>query len=145
MIKHKVYLSLGSNLGDKQLNITGAIDLINGRVGCVTKRSSLIATEPWGFESDNEFVNACVEVETDLQPLRVLEVTQQIERDMGRTSKSTDGQYHDRIIDIDLLLYDHIQLSLPQLVIPHPLMWQRDFVMKPLREICDVDKFRQKE
>lgn len=145
MIKHKVYLSLGSNLGDKQLNITGAIDLINGRVGSVTKRSSLIATQPWGFESDNEFFNACVEVETELPPLRILEVTQQIERDMGRTSKSTDGQYHDRIIDIDLLLYDHIRLSLPQLVIPHPLMWQRDFVMKPLREICDVDKFRQKE
>lgn len=134
---HKVYLSLGSNLGHKEENIRKAISLIGERVGLVLRQSSLISTEPWGFESDNRFVNAAVLCETVLLPREVLLATQQIERELGRTHKSVDGHYADRLIDIDILLYDDLRVDEPDLQIPHPLMLKRDFVMIPLREIRD--------
>lgn len=132
---HKVYLSLGSNLGDRKYEIKRAVELIGERIGAVERVSSLYETEPWGFSSDNMFVNAAVCVSTQLTPRALLEVTQAIERDMGRTAKSVNGQYHDRTIDIDILLYDNIKVDEPDLKIPHPLMNERDFVMKPLKEI----------
>ena len=134
---HKVYLSLGSNLGHKEENIRKAIELIGERVGLVLRQSSLISTEPWGFESDNRFVNAAVLCETVLSPREVLLATQQIERELGRTHKSVGGHYADRLIDIDILLYDDLRVDEPDLQIPHPLMLKRDFVMIPLREIRD--------
>ena len=84
---------------------------------------------------DNHFVNAVVACETSLSPLRLLKETQAIEREMGRTQKSVNGVYHDRIIDIDILLYDDLRIDYPNLKIPHPLMHQRDFVMIPLAEV----------
>lgn len=132
---HKVYLSLGSNLGDRKYEIKRAVELIGERIGAVERVSSLYETEPWGFSSDNMFVNAAVCVSTQLTPRALLEATQAIERDMGRTAKSVNGQYHDRTIDIDILLYDNIKVDEPDLNIPHPLMNERDFVMKPLKEI----------
>lgn len=132
---HTVYLALGSNLGDKRKNIAGAIKKIGELVGDVVRQSTLIVTEPWGFDSGNEFLNGCVCVETDLAPREVLEMTQAIERSLGRTEKSHGGVYHDRVIDIDILLYDDITLDEPDLKIPHPHMLERDFVMRPLKEI----------
>lgn len=132
---HKVYLSLGSNLGDRKYEIKRAVELIGERIGAVERVSSLYETEPWGFSSDNMFVNAAVCVSTQLTPRALLEATQAIERDMGRTAKSVNGQYHDRTIDIDILLYDNIKVDEPDLKIPHPLMNERNFVMKPLKEI----------
>ncbi|WP_295435327.1 2-amino-4-hydroxy-6-hydroxymethyldihydropteridine diphosphokinase [uncultured Prevotella sp.] len=132
---HKVYLSLGSNLGDRKYEIKRAVELIGERIGAVERVSSLYETEPWGFSSDNMFVNAAVCVSTQLTPRALLEATQAIERDMGRTAKSVNGQYHDRTIDIDILIYDNIKVDEPDLKIPHPLMNERDFVMKPLKEI----------
>lgn len=133
--KHTVYLSLGTNLGDKERNIQEALRMMEEQVGCLVRQSALHVTEPWGFHSDNSFINACACYETTLSPLQILTVTQDIERKMGRTSKSSEGQYHDRIIDIDILLYDDISLHNDELTIPHPLMQERDFVMKPLSEI----------
>lgn len=139
---HTVYLSLGSNLGDKEENLRQAIEKINEKVGAVVRQSSFMTTQPWGFESNNMFVNGAVCCETSLTPHQLLRVTQKLEREMGRTKKSivlVDGQpqvdYHDRIIDIDILLYDNITVDTPTLKIPHPLMHERDFVMVPLREI----------
>ena len=137
MTKHSVYLGLGSNLGDKEENIRKAIELIGLRVGLVTRQSSLITTEPWGFESDNQFVNAAVLCMTEFSPREVLRATQKIEREMGRSNKSVGGNYSDRIIDIDILLYDELRVDEPDLQIPHPLMLKREFVMIPLREIRD--------
>lgn len=142
--KHQVYLGLGSNMGDRQALLEKAIQLINERVGVVTRRSSFIETEPWGFESPNQFLNAVILSESDKTPREVLQVTQQIEREMGRKKKSkrmtasnkSDCQYTDRPLDIDILLYDNLTIDEPDLKIPHPLMHKRDFVMKPLREIC---------
>ena len=137
MTKHQVYLGLGSNLGEKEENIHKAIKLIGERVGLVVRQSSLIMTEPWGFESDNAFVNAAVLCETMLTPRQVLRATQKIERELGRTHKSIAGHYADRLIDIDILLYDDLRVDEPDLQIPHPLMHERDFVMIPLGEIRD--------
>ena len=136
-MQHTLYLGLGSNLGDKQQNIAMAVEKIEELIGHVECQSALHITEPWGFQSDNLFVNAAVKCVTILSPHEVLEKTKDIERQMGRTTKSVDGTYKDRIIDIDILLYDDMEINDPDLVIPHPLMHQRDFVMKPLNEIID--------
>ena len=132
---HNVYLSLGSNLGDRHATMRRAIALLGERVGTVDRQSSFIETEPWGFQSVNRFLNMCVRVLTNLSPEQVLAVTKQIERELGRTQKSVDGQYHDRPIDIDILMYDDQNIDLPDLKLPHPHMKERDFVMIPLREI----------
>ena len=136
---HCVYLGLGSNLGDKHANFDKAIALINERVGEVVRQSSLIETEPWGFESENSFLNGVVLCETQLTPRQVLKTTQRIERELGRKKKTgaapANRTYQDRLIDIDILLYDDLVVDEPDLKIPHPLMQQRDFVMIPLNEI----------
>lgn len=137
MGKHIVYFSLGSNLGDKVQNLSVAIRLMEEQIGVLVRQSAFLETEPWGFESDNSFVNAAICMKTELEPLDVLAKTQEIERELGRTMKSVNGEYHDRIIDIDILLYDDIRINTPELTIPHPLMEQRDFVMIPLREILE--------
>ena len=131
----KLYLSLGSNLGDRAENLHRAIALIEERVGTVQRVSSFIETEPWGFESKHPFLNAACLVLTTLSPMECLDATQQIERELGRKRKSKNGKYHDRPIDIDLLMYDDLTLSTPRLILPHPRMQERDFVMIPLREI----------
>lgn len=132
---HTVYLGLGSNLGNRKENIDEAMRMIGEEVGIVERRSSNIETEPWGFSSSNRFVNAAVRCLTALSPRELLMATQAIERKMGRTGKSKDGQYHDRIIDIDILMYDDITVNEADLKIPHPLMAEREFVLKPLKEI----------
>ena len=128
-------MSLGSNLGDREDMLRRAIALIGERVGKVQRVSSFIETEPWGFQSEHPFLNAACLVLTTLSPLECLDATQQIERELGRRTKSSGGIYHDRPIDIDLLMYDALQLSTPRLTLPHPHMHERDFVMIPLREI----------
>lgn len=137
---HQVYLGLGSNLGDCEANIREAIRLIGERVGQVIRQSSLIETEPWGFESENKFLNGVILCETTLTPRQLLKTTQKIERALGRKKKSTASclqtpNYSDRPIDIDILLFDDLTIDEPDLKIPHPLMHERDFVMIPLKEI----------
>jgi 2-amino-4-hydroxy-6-hydroxymethyldihydropteridine diphosphokinase len=132
---HTVYLSLGTNLGDRSGNIHKAIEKIGELVGDVIRQSALYETEPWGFDSQNLFINAAICCTTELSPRQVLETTKQIEREMGRTLKSVNGIYHDRLIDIDILMYDDLKIDEADLKIPHPLMHERDFVMKPLNEI----------
>lgn len=132
---HTAYLSLGTNLGDKENNLLSAISEIERRIGPVRAQSAFLATEPWGFDSQNTFLNAAIRIETKFSPLELLDETQQIERDLGRKHKSVNGQYQDRIIDIDILLYDDLHISTPRLTIPHPHMHERDFVIIPLKEI----------
>ena len=149
-----MYLGLGSNLGDKEENIRKAINLINEQIGTVVRQSALFYSEPWGFESENQFVNAAICVSTTLTPHEVLKANQHIEHLLGKTEahaterpsdlhqqtstinhQTSDITYHDRPIDIDILLYDDLHIDEPELKIPHPLMQMRDFVMIPLREI----------
>ena len=146
----KVYLGLGTNLGDKEQNqhcisieqnLRDAVQKIEEQVGKIVSLSAFYVTAPWGFSSDNSFLNAAVCVETKLSPLEVLQETQMIEKELGRTQKSVNRMYSDRLIDIDLLLYEDLVLSVisasgVELTLPHPLMTERDFVMKPLAEIA---------
>ena len=140
---HHVTLSLGSNLGSRRENLQRAILALQERVGSVVGCSAFLTTEPWGFESEHPFLNAAVRLATALTPRQLLLVTQEIERELGRTMKSSDGIYHDRVIDIDILTYDDVVLDETfihegrtlTLHIPHPLMRERDFVMVPLRQI----------
>lgn len=135
------YLGLGTNLGDKEQNLRLAVQHIEERIGKRVSLSAFYATEPWGFSSENTFLNAVVRIDTPLLPQEVLHRTQAIEREMGRTHKSVDGIYTDRLIDIDLLLcYTDdglpVRIDTPELKLPHPLMHQRRFVMEPLVEIA---------
>ena len=132
----RVFLGLGTNLGNKEENIGNAIQYIEELVGNVVSQSALYHTEPWGFESANTFINAVVAVETSLTVRDVLDATKKIERLMGRTYKSVDRQYKDRIIDIDILFYNDLIINDEDLIIPHPLMQERLFVLQPLSEIA---------
>jgi 2-amino-4-hydroxy-6-hydroxymethyldihydropteridine diphosphokinase len=136
---HKLYLGLGSNLGDREANIRRALTLIDERLGSVYRVSSFIETEPVGFCSNHRFINAVCLVHTMMSPISCLRETQKIEQELGRIQKSicTDGtlQHFDRTIDIDLLIYDDLIINTPELTLPHPRMKERDFVMIPLKEI----------
>lgn len=134
---HIAYLSLGSNLGDRHATMQSAILLLDSQAGSVDRVSSAIETEPWGFESANKFLNMCVRITTTLSPEQLLATTKDIELQLGRTTKSVNGQYHDRPIDIDILTYDDLHINTPSLTLPHPHMHERDFVMIPLHEILD--------
>lgn len=131
-----LYLGLGSNLGDKQAYLKLAISLIEKRIGRIVCQSAYYETEPWGYVSSNTYLNAVIAVETNLMPMDVLDITQDIERELGRKQKSTEGGYADRPIDIDLLLMDDWVMQTERLTLPHPLMHQRLFVMEPLVEIA---------
>ncbi len=133
-----IYLSLGSNLRDKEGNILRAYALIEQRIGHIARKSSLHRTAPWGFESSNDLLNSVIAIETSLTPRELLTETQRIEKEIGRTAKtSADGTYQDRLIDIDILIYNDLIIDEPDLQIPHPLMNQRDFVLNPLKEVYD--------
>ncbi len=131
-----VYFSLGTNLGDKEQNLRMAVQHIEERIGKVISLSAFYVTAPWGFDSDNSFLNAAVAVDTTLSPLDILDITQDIERHLGRLIKSSNRVYSDRIIDIDLLLIDNLTIDTERLTLPHPLMTERRFVMEPLAEIA---------
>ena len=131
------YLGLGTNLGeDKAANLRQAVDMLHEQAGHVLACSTFIESEPWGFQSANTFLNAVIAIETTYTPHQLLAITQSIERAMGRTHKSVNGNYTDRTIDIDILLYDDIIIDTPELTIPHPLILQREFVYRPLLEIA---------
>lgn len=136
LLHNMLYLSLGTNLGDRYDNISRAVFLIKQRIGNVTMVARSIETAPVGFESDNFFLNTVVEVETQKSVDDILQITQCIEQEMGRKQKSIDGKYKDRIIDIDLLFYNDLQVHTPQLQLPHPQMAQRLFVLEPLAQIA---------
>lgn len=140
-----VYLGIGTNLGEREANLRRAIELLHERVGECIACSSIYRSAPQGFVSENEFANIVAIYETNCSPEELLHITQQIEREMGRIEKSINGIYHDRVIDIDLLqAFDEnqitdngkgIEVTSDTLILPHPRMQERDFVMIPLREV----------
>ena len=144
-----LYLSLGSNQGERAQNIENAVSLLNVELRTPYKSiSSLLETEPWGFESDEKFLNAAVHYQLRLKKgynpeaegLMILEICKDIERRLGRTGEpeyDAEGKriYHSRPIDIDILLLGDNNIDCPELTVPHRLMYERDFVMIPLKEI----------
>ena len=133
---NKVYLSLGSNLGDKHEYLRLAVELLSERAGQVLKVSNNYETEPDGFVSENNFVNIALCLETELEPLALLEVCEGIEKELGRERKSVNLSYSDRVIDIDILYFNNMQLATERLTLPHPRMHKRTFVLEPLAEIA---------
>ena len=131
-----VYLGLGTNLGNRESIIGEALRALEENVGTLLKCSTLLQTEPWGFASDNLFINAAASFLTSLPPMAVLEETQRIEKELGRKEKSINGRYSDRLIDIDILFYDEKCIDEQALKIPHPLLQKRLFVLSPLAEIA---------
>lgn len=134
-----IYFGIGTNLGNREENIREALRLLDAKVGVQMACSSIFRSKPQGFVSANEFANIVVAYQTEYTPEEILHITQQIEQELGRIHKTVDGIYHDRIIDIDLLLAKIGTLSLdcntPTLTIPHPRMNSRDFVLIPLQEV----------
>ena len=133
-----IYFGIGTNLGNREENLRKAVELLHERVGECIACSSVYRSAPQGFVSENEFANIVAVCQTIHSPEEVLLITQQIERDMGRTEKSVNGVYHDRVIDIDLLQArgdEAIRRAGERLTLPHPRMQERAFVMIPLREV----------
>lgn len=131
-----IYLALGSNLGDKQRNIETALEKIEERIGSIISLSAFYLSLPVGFESANMFVNCACEVATNLDIYKVFFITQEIEKESGRTEKSLNGTYADRTIDIDLILAGNLVIDTPALTVPHPRFHARSFVLDPLFEIA---------
>ncbi len=127
-----IYLALGSNLGNRQKNIKNAITLLKKNGVAVQKISTIIETEPVGFLDQGKFLNAVLKGTTELSAFDLLAQTKSIEKKLGRIKTVRNGP---RTIDIDILLYDQEKILTPRLTIPHPGMWERDFVMGPLKEI----------
>ena len=130
---HTAYLALGSNLGDKEANLRRALELLQQRGVEVVKTSSFICTEPYGVTDQPQFLNGVCEVRTSLEPLELLQTLLEIEQEMGRVRLRHWGE---RNIDLDLLLYEDVVLDTPELILPHPDMQNRDFVLLPLAEIA---------
>ena len=130
----KVYLSIGSNKGNRSVLINKAIYEIEKKVGIIISRSSIYQSKSWGFDS-NDFYNLCLLIDTDIMPKSLLINLKKIEKSMGR--EDVDGSYSDRLIDIDILFYDNITTDLEDLKIPHPKIEIRKFVLVPMLEIAD--------
>jgi 2-amino-4-hydroxy-6-hydroxymethyldihydropteridine diphosphokinase len=130
---HITYLGIGTNHGDRRKNLAKAMALIEGKAGRIIKSSSVYETEPWGFESPHFFLNTVIKVETELSPLKLLEMVHIIEAELGRKRSRT--RYVSRVMDIDILFYDDEVISTKELVIPHPLIAERKFVLVPLTEV----------
>ncbi len=131
---HLVYFSLGSNLGDRSRNLEEAGTRMAESIGEQLSVSRVYETDPWGFESDHTFYNCCIGMRTQLEPIFLLEEVMMIERSMGRNREG--GGYADRLIDIDVLFYNHLVMNHPRLTLPHPALERRRFVLAPLAEIA---------
>jgi 2-amino-4-hydroxy-6-hydroxymethyldihydropteridine diphosphokinase len=129
-----VYISLGSNLGNKQSNLDKAIDQLQQRAGVVRQKSTIYQTEPWGYASFNNFLNQVVHVTTDHTPSQLLTILLKIESDLGRQRVSEGLQ--DRVIDLDILFFDDQVISSDKLKIPHPRLHERLFMLEPMAEIA---------
>lgn len=132
-----VYLSLGSNLGDRVGFIQQATSLLNANENInIVTTSSFYETEPWGMESENWFVNAVLQISTTLTPEKLLDECQRIEAQLGRSSKNK-ANYSDRTIDIDIIFYDNLVMNSERLTIPHRFFHKRVFMLVPMLEIAE--------
>lgn len=145
MPQRMLYLSIGSNLGDKKGNILRAVSLLDEAMGTEhIQLSSFMQSRAWGFDGE-DFLNVALSYKTDLLAANILRICKDIEKRMGRQDEGikldADGKriYKNRVIDIDILLLGGEKVNTPDLVIPHPYMKERNFVIEPLKEIYDGD------
>ncbi len=133
---NKVYILLGGNLGDVENVFVEAINKISKHVGEVSQKSHLYSSPPWGFESENDFLNQVIEITTPRSAADLLKLTQQIELDLGRERNQNATNFESRKIDIDILYFNDDEMSLHDLVIPHYAIHERKFTLLPLVEIA---------
>lgn len=131
----ELYLGLGTNLGNRHKNLENAIYLCHKLIGVFRANSNFYETAPWGFSSENKFLNCVIVLDTKYPADLCLKMANAIEREMGRVRTGEPG-YHDRVIDIDILQYGDEVIDTPDLKVPHPLMLQRDFVLRPMTELA---------
>lgn len=135
-----LFLSLGSNQGDRKQNITLAYDQIEANIGPILQKSSFLENEAVGFETEDLFLNTCIQVRTLLTPLEILDRLKKIENSLGRIQRAPDANYQSRCIDIDIILLGNLILESEKLTIPHFHFRQRKFVLIPLAEIAPNHK-----
>lgn len=132
----RAILCLGTNLGNKQNNLSQALNLISNKIGKIVKQSGIYESKSWGYNSTQKFLNQIVVVETKLNPITILNKNLEIEKLIGRIRKNKSEIYEDRLIDIDILFIDDLIIKSKDLTVPHPKLQDRNFVLKPLTEIC---------
>ena len=128
-----VFLGIGTNLGNRAENLKDSVARIEKYIGTIHESSSVFETEPWGFETNDQFLNMVVKVETKYSPSMILDEILKIESLLGRVRG--EDLYSSRVIDIDLLLYEDQIINERNLIVPHPLMHERKFVLVPLCQI----------
>ena len=133
---YSLFLAFGSNLGDKKNNIEAALEKTEKRIGRITSISAFYDSVPDGFESNNNFINSACEVVTSMNVFEVFSITQDIEKELGRSDKSFNQKYRDRVIDIDIIMAGNRVIDTANLIIPHPRFHERNFVLEPLCEIA---------
>lgn len=140
-----VHVALGTNLGNREHNLQQAIRLVSEQIGTVKQCSPFYENEAQGFETDELFLNGCISVETELEPMEVLYILKEIEANLGREIKSEEG-YSSRPIDLDIILFDNQIINKIELEVPHPRFRERLFVIKPLSDIDPevIDPISQK-
>jgi 2-amino-4-hydroxy-6-hydroxymethyldihydropteridine diphosphokinase len=130
---NEVFLSLGSNVGDRSFNLAKGLEMIGQRTGQVVLQSGIYETEPWGCETQLTFYNQVVKLDTKLGPIDLLEAIHDTEMKLGRDPEAP--RFSDRVLDIDILFFGNLVVKLPELVIPHPFLQERKFVLVPFAEI----------
>ncbi len=137
-----LYLNIGSNIGDRRSNLLRAVALLEQLAWIIPgtlRLSDLIQSQPWGFESQNTFLNigVAVDIKPDTPPLKILDDTLAVQNEIDPSShRDTDNNYIDRVIDIDIIAIDSLVFNHPRLIIPHPRMHLRPFVMDPMRQLA---------
>ena len=131
---NSVFLSLGSNLGDRYFNLQNAVSEISNQIGKITAISPIYETEPIGFSSTELFLNVCVQIESSKSAFQILEILQEIEINAGRISSQNQG-YISRIIDIDIIFYNQETIKTDKLTVPHASFRDRLFVLLPLNDL----------
>jgi 2-amino-4-hydroxy-6-hydroxymethyldihydropteridine diphosphokinase len=131
------FICIGSNLGRREENCLRAIELLKEEGITLVRRSSVYETDPWGIKDQPRFLNMAVEIETDMEPVQLINTLNTIEQKVGRKKTHRWGP---RVVDLDILLFDDIVMDEADLKIPHPLMHERAFVLEPLNEIAPLVK-----
>ena len=131
------YLNIGSNLDDREGNLWAADLRLSLDLGLVVARSSIVESEPWGFESNNAFLNMGIAVESRYEPIEALNIIHDIEHELnqGHSHRDSEGNNVDRLVDIDIMAIDNLVIDLPSLQVPHRHMPHRDFFLKPMAEL----------
>lgn len=131
----KYFINIGTNLGNRRLNLSRAVAAIERRFGYF-EISKVVESEPWGYDSTNMFLNVAMMFESEEEPLDVLHALQEIEKSISPDAhRNADGSYRDRLIDIDIMAIENVTVDLPELKVPHPHLFDRPFFINPLKEL----------